>query len=115
MTLTIDDLEWWDKYIDAGLAVYKMRVFVDSTDISTWDSTCAYAGKVFVEETAFGTKQAYDTTSTGTDNTVSFSFTTAPTGLDNPLTLILRKYDRKQVSAGTSPIYRVEIEGYKTS
>jgi len=113
MTLTVNILEEWNRTIDAGLKTYRLRMAVASTDISSWDNECANAGKVFVEETAFGKKQAYDTTSTGTDNTVEFLFITAPDGLPNPLTLILKNYNREQISYGTFPWYRVEVEGYE--
>jgi len=113
VTLTVDNLQNWEKRDDAGLQVYRLTVIVDSSDISSWDNECANAGKVHVEETAFGNKVAYDTTSSGSDNTVTFSFSTSITGLDNPLTLILKKYSRKQMIHGTNPLYFVEIEGYR--
>jgi len=114
MSLTVDNLEDWDKRVDSGLEIYKLRVWISSSDVSTWDSECGKAGNVYVEKTAFGNKVAYDTTSDNS-NTVTFSFSTTITGLPNPLTLILKRYSRKQISHGTSPLYRIDIEGYKTS
>lgn len=84
---------------------------VSKTLKTTIDNALAYSGKLVSFNRPFASYITYDSTIDGDSNIISFNILDCPSGVSNPLNLIVKDYKSKVVIG--LPFYVFNITGYK--